>query len=306
MKKKYLNVVFYKFVHFPNYTSFQSKILDFCVERNIKGTILLAEEGVNGAVVGAKKNIYELLNFLKIDNRFSDITHKESYSEEIPFHRMRVKLKKEIVSLGQPNINLNDRSGIRVDPKNWNTLLADPDVVLVDVRNDYEYQIGTFKDAISPKTTNFREFPTFVKEKLNTKKNKKIAIFCTGGIRCEKASSYMLSKGFENVYQLNGGILKYIDEIETDKSLWEGECFVFDSRVSVDSELAEGSYEQCYACRQPLSEKDLQSNLYQKGISCPYCINETSDAQRASFRERQQQVELAEKRNEKHIGVRIN
>ena len=306
MKKKYLNVVFYKFVHFPNYTSFQSKILDFCVERNIKGTILLAEEGVNGAVVGAKKNIYELLNFLKIDNRFSDITHKESYSEEIPFHRMRVKLKKEIVSLGQPNINLNDRSGIRVDPKNWNNLLADPDVVLVDVRNDYEYQIGTFKDAISPKTTNFREFPTFVKEKLNTKKNKKIAIFCTGGIRCEKASSYMLSKGFENVYQLNGGILKYIDEIETDKSLWEGECFVFDSRVSVDSELAEGSYEQCYACRQPLSEKDLQSNLYQKGISCPYCINETSDAQRASFRERQQQVELAEKRNEKHIGVRIN
>ncbi len=306
MKKKYLNVAFYKFVHFPNYTSFQSKILNFCVERNIKGTILLAEEGINGAVAGTKKNIYELLNSLKIDNRFSDITHKESYSEEIPFHRMRVKLKKEIVSLGRPNINLSNRSGIRVDPKNWNILLADPDVVLVDARNDYEYQIGTFKNAISPKTTNFREFPAFIKEKLNTKKNKKIAIFCTGGIRCEKASSYMLSKGFENVYQLNGGILKYMDEIETDKSLWEGECFVFDSRVSVDFELAEGNYEQCYACRRPLSEKDLQSNLYQKGISCPYCINKTSDAQRASFRERQQQVELAEKRNEKHIGVRIN
>ena len=306
MKKKYLNVAFYKFVHFLNYTSFQSKILNFCVERNIKGTILLAEEGINVAAAGTKKNIYELLNFLKTDNRFSDITYKESYSEEIPFHRMRVKLKKEIVSLGRPNINLSDRSGIRVDPKNWNILLADPDVVLVDARNDYEYQIGTFKNAISPKTTNFREFPAFIKEKLNTKKNKKIAIFCTGGIRCEKASSYMLSKGFENVYQLNGGILKYMDEIETDKSLWEGECFVFDSRVSVDSELAEGNYEQCYACRRPLSEKDLQSNLYQKGISCPYCINETSDAQRASFRERQQQVELAEKRNEKHIGVRIN
>ena len=306
MKKKYLNVAFYKFVHFPNYTSFQSKILNFCVERNIKGTILLAEEGINVAAAGTKKNIYELLNFLKTDNRFSDITHKESYSEEIPFHRMRVKLKKEIVSLGRPNINLSNRSGIRVDPKNWNILLADPDVVLVDARNDYEYQIGTFKNAISPKTTNFREFPAFIKEKLNTKKNKKIAIFCTGGIRCEKASSYMLSKGFENVYQLNGGILKYMDDIETDKSLWEGECFVFDSRVSVDSELAEGNYEQCYACRRPLSEKELQSNIYQKGISCPYCINETSDAQRASFRERQQQVELAEKRNEKHIGVRIN
>ena len=306
MKKKYLNVAFYKFVHFPNYISFQSKILNFCVERNIKGTILLAEEGINVAAAGTKKNIYEVLTFLKPDNRFSDITHKESYSEEIPFHRMRVKLKKEIVSLGRPNINLSNRSGIRVDPKNWNILLADPDVVLVDARNDYEYQIGTFKNAISPKTTNFREFPAFIKEKLNTKKNKKIAIFCTGGIRCEKASSYMLSKGFENVYQLNGGILKYMDEIETDKSLWEGECFVFDSRVSVDSELAEGNYEQCYACRRPLSEKELQSNLYQKGISCPYCINETSDAQRASFRERQQQVELAEKRNEKHIGVRIN
>ena len=306
MKKKYLNVAFYKFVHFPNYTSYQSKILNFCVERNIKGTILLAEEGINVTAAGTKKNIYELLNFLKTDNRFSDITHKESYSEEIPFHRMRVKLKKEIVSLGQPNINLSNRSGIRVDPKNWNILLADPDVVLVDARNDYEYQIGTFKNAISPKTTNFREFPTFIKEKLSSMKNKKIAIFCTGGIRCEKASSYMLSKGFENVYQLNGGILKYMDEIETDKSLWEGECFVFDSRVSVDSELAEGNYEQCYACRRPLSEKDLLSNLYQKGISCPYCINETSDAQRASFRERQQQVELAEKRNEKHIGVRIN
>lgn len=306
MKKKYLNVAFYKFIHFPNYIAYQSKILNFCVERNIKGTILLAEEGINVAAAGTKKNIYELLSFLKADNRFSDITHKESYSEAIPFHRMRVKLKKEIVSLGRPNINLSNPSGIRVDPKNWNILLADPDVVLVDARNDYEYQIGTFKNAISPKTTNFREFPAFIKEKLNTKENKKIAIFCTGGIRCEKASSYMLSKGFENVYQLNGGILKYLDEIETDKSLWEGECFVFDSRVSVDSELAKGNYEQCYACRRPLSEKELQSNLYQKGISCAYCINETSDAQRASFRERQQQVELAEKRNKKHIGVRIN
>ena len=306
MKKKYLNVAFYKFIHFPNYISYQSEILNFCIERNIKGTILLAEEGINVAAAGTKKNIYELLNFLKADNRFSDITHKESYSEEIPFHRMRVKLKKEIVSLGRPNINLSTPSGIRVDPKNWNILLADPDVVLVDARNDYEYQIGTFKNAISPKTTNFREFPAFIKEKLNTEKNKKIAIFCTGGIRCEKASSYMLSKGFENVYQLNGGILKYMDEIDTDKSLWEGECFVFDSRVSVDSELAKGNYEQCYACRRPLSEKELQSNLYQKGISCSYCINETSDTQRASFRERQQQVELAEKRNKKHIGIRIN
>ncbi len=306
MEQKYLIAALYKFVHFSDYVSCQPKILKFCIEKDIKGTLLVAEEGINGTIAGTKINIHRFLQFLKSDSRFSDIEHKESYTDKIPFYRMKVKLKKEIVTLGQSDIDPTKQSGIRVDPKDWNSLITDPNIMLVDTRNEYEYQIGTFKNAISPKTTNFREFPDFVKQKLNPKKNKKIAIFCTGGIRCEKASVHMLNQGFEKVYQLNGGILKYIEEIETDKSLWEGECFVFDSRVAVDSELAKGNYEQCYACRRPLSEKDLQSNLYQKGISCPYCINETSDAQRASFRERQQQVELAEKRNEKHIGVRIN
>jgi len=306
MKEKYLIVTLYKFVRFSDYVSYQPKILNFCVEKNIKGTLLLANEGINGTVAGTKSNIQEFLQFLKSEDKFSDIKHKESFAGEIPFQRMKVKLKKEIVTLGQPNIYPSEQSGIRVDPKDWNSLISDPNVVLVDARNEYEHQIGTFEDAISPETTNFREFPDFVKQKLNPNKNKKVAIFCTGGIRCEKASAYMLNQGFENVYQLNGGILKYLENIDINKSLWHGECFVFDSRVSVDYDLAKGKYEQCFACRRPLSEEDLQSKLYKKGITCPYCINEKTDNQRERFSERQRQVELAKKRNQKHIGARMN
>ena len=306
MEKKYLIITLYKFVHFSDYVSYQPKILNFCIEKDIKGTLLLAEEGINGTAVGLKTNICQFLQYLKSDSRFSDIQYKESYADKIPFHRMKVKLKKEIVTLGQSNIKPAEQSGIRVDPKDWNNLINDPNTVLVDTRNEYEYQIGTFKGAISPKTTNFREFPDFVKQKLDPKKNKKVAIFCTGGIRCEKASIYMLNQGFENVYQLNGGILKYLEDVDTNKSLWQGECFVFDSRVSVDYELAKGDYEQCYACRRPLSKEDLQSKLYEKGVACPHCINEKTNNQRARFGERQRQVELAEKRNEKHIGPRMN
>ena len=306
MEKKYLIITLYKFVHFSDYVSYQPKILNFCIEKDIKGTLLLAEEGINGTAAGLKTNICQFLQYLKSDSRFSDIQYKESYADKIPFHRMKVKLKKEIVTLGQPNIKPAEQSGIRVDPKDWNNLITNPNTVLVDTRNEYEYQIGTFKGAISPKTTNFREFPDFVKQKLDPKKNKKVAIFCTGGIRCEKASIYMLNQGFENVYQLNGGILKYLEDIETNKSLWQGECFVFDSRVSVDYGLAKGNYEQCYACRRPLSKGDLQSKLYEKGVACPHCINEKTNNQRARFSERQRQVELAEKRNEKHIGPRMN
>ncbi len=306
MKEKYLIVTFYKFVHFPDYVSYQAKILNFCVEKNMKGTLLLADEGINGTVAGIKSNIHKFLQFLKSEDRFSDIKHKESYTDKIPFHRMKVKLKKEIVTLGKPNIYPSEQSGIRVEPKDWNSLISDPNVVLVDTRNEYEYQIGTFENAISSETINFREFPDFVKRKLDPNKNKKVAIFCTGGIRCEKASAYMLNQGFENVYQLNGGILKYLEDVNLKESLWHGECFVFDSRVSVDYELAKGKYEQCYACRRPLSEEDLQSKSYTKGIACAYCINEKTDNQRERFSERQRQVELAKKRNQKHIGVRMN
>ncbi len=305
MTEQYIVAAMYKFVRLPDFELIQPKLLAFCREQNIKGTLLLAEEGINGTVVGSRKAIDALLDFLKSDQRLSTLEHKESLSEELPFHRMKVKLKKEIVTMGQPNIKPIEDPKVRVDPKDWNALISDPDVLLIDTRNEYEYQIGSFKNAVSPDTTNFREFPDYVKQKLNPEKNKKVAMFCTGGIRCEKASAYMIEQGFEEVYQLNGGILKYLEEVSTDESLWEGECFVFDSRVSVDHELAEGSYHQCFACRRPISDEEMQSKDYVEGVSCPRCINETTEEQRINFAERQKQVELAEQRNEKHIGDNV-
>ncbi|MCZ6804932.1 MAG: rhodanese-related sulfurtransferase [Proteobacteria bacterium] len=305
MSEPFFIAAMYKFIHLADYEAMQPKLLSFCQERDIKGTILLAEEGITGTVAGTREAVDELLNYLKSDQRFSDIEHKESCSHEIPFHRTKVILKKEIVTMGQPDIKPADSSGVRIDPKDWNTLINDPDVLLIDTRNDYECRIGTFKNAVSPNTTNFREFPDYVKQQLDPVKHKKIALYCTGGIRCEKASSYMLEQGFEEVYQLNGGILKYLEEIDADESLWQGECFVFDGRVSVDHELAEGSYEQCFACRYPISDEDMKSKDYQPGVSCPNCIDDTTEEQRAGFRERQKQVELAEQRKQKHIGAKM-
>lgn len=293
----------YKFVALEDFEAIQPDILSFCQSQNIKGTLLLASEGINGTIAGERENIDAVLNYLKNDSRLVDLEHKESYVDEMPFLRMKVKLKKEIVTLGQPGVSPVNLSGTRVDPKDWNAVISDPDVVVIDTRNQYEVDIGTFKGAVSPVTDSFREFPEYVQENLDPTKNKKVAMFCTGGIRCEKASSYMLSQGFEEVFQLNGGILKYLEEVEKQDSLWEGECFVFDNRVAVDHDLAEGSYEQCYACRRPITEEDMQSQEYVKGVSCPRCINETSEEQRKSFQERQRQIELAKKRGVQHIGV---
>lgn len=298
-------VAMYKFVRLDNYEAMQPIVLSFCQEKDIYGTLLLAEEGLNGTLAGTRHAIDELLNFLKSDGRLADLEYKESHADEIPFHRTKVKLKKEIVTMGQPHIKPSDRSGIRVEPAQWNEIISDPEVLLIDTRNEYEYQIGTFKDAVSPDTTNFREFPDFVASKLNPTSTKKVAMFCTGGIRCEKASAYMLEQGFEEVYQLNGGILKYLEEVKQEESLWEGECFVFDSRVSVDHQLAEGNYEQCFACRRPITDEDMKSKDYEEGISCPRCINETTEEQRSGFNERQKQVALAKQRNEKHIGAKM-
>lgn len=306
MTKKYQVISFYKFMVFNDYMAFEPVIREFCIKHNIKGTILLAEEGINGTLASKEGAISALLAFLMADARFADIDYKKSYADELPFHRMKVKIKKEIVTLGQKDVMPSKATGVRVAAKDWNTLIADPNVILVDTRNEYEYQIGTFNKAISPNTTNFNEFPAFVKKELNSKKNKKVALFCTGGIRCEKASAYMIKEGFKKVYQLDGGILRYLEKIGTDESLWKGECFVFDSRVSVDQKLAEGKYEQCFACRRPLSKQDMQTNEYKKGISCPHCIDEKNDKQREGFRERQRQVELAEKRNETHIGAKMD
>lgn len=305
MTEHYVIVAMYKFVRLDNYEAMQPIVLSFCQERDIYGTLLLAEEGLNGTLAGTRNAIDELLDYLKSDGRLADLEYKESYSDEIPFHRTKVKLKKEIVTMGQPNIKPSDRSGIRVEPEQWNEIISDPEVLLIDTRNEYEYQIGTFKDAVSPETTNFREFPDYVTNQLNPATTKKVAMFCTGGIRCEKASAYMLEQGFEEVYQLNGGILKYLEEVKQEESLWEGECFVFDSRVSVDHQLAEGNYEQCFACRRPITDEDMKSKDYEEGVSCPRCINETTEEQRSGFNERQRQVTLAKQRNEKHIGAKM-
>ena len=304
--QKFLTAALYKFVSLPDYTNLQAPILAACEKNNIKGTILLASEGINGTIAGLPDDIHHLLKYLRTDavfaGRFADLEHKESYANVHPFYRMKVRLKKEIVTLGVAGVSPTNKVGTYVKPEDWNALISDPDVILVDTRNDYEVDIGTFKGALDPKTTTFREFPQYVAKNLDKTKHKKVAMFCTGGIRCEKASSYMLDQGFEEVYHLQGGILKYLENIPEEQSLWQGECFVFDQRVAVKHGLEVGEFDQCYACRHPLSPAELASPQYTPGISCPYCYNTLSEAKCASLTERQKQVILAKQRGEAHIG----
>jgi len=292
----------YKFAKLPDYKGLQPGLLDFCLTQDIKGTLLLAEEGINGTVAGSRQGIDALISYLKSDPRLADLEHKESYAEEAPFYRMKVRLKKEIVTLGVPGIDPNYKVGTYVAPEDWNALISDPDVVLIDTRNDYEYDIGTFKGALDPHTTTFREFPEYVANNLDPAKHKKVAMFCTGGIRCEKASAFMMEQGFEEVYHLQGGILKYLENVPEEESLWQGECFVFDQRVAVRHGLEVGDYDQCHACRHPLSPEEVQSAQYVAGISCPYCYDKLSEEKRASVTERQKQMALAKLRGEAHLG----
>jgi UPF0176 protein len=268
----------------------------------------LASEGINGTVAGSEKSIQELLHYLKTDplfeGNFKNLGHKESWSDKHPFYRMKVKIKKEIVTLGVPAVSPTKMVGKYVKPKDWNLIILDPEVVLIDTRNDYEYAIGTFKNAINPKTNTFREFPGYVKSHLDPKKHKKVAMFCTGGIRCEKASSYMINEGFDEVYHLEGGILKYLEEVKPEESLWQGECFVFDQRVAIKHGLEIGDYDQCYACRYPLSADDMKNEKYTPGISCPHCFNKHTPEKLKSLTERQKQVILAKKRGDDHIGAK--
>ena len=293
----------YKFVTLDDYQSIREPLQTFCQEQGVKGTLLLANEGINGTVAGTRSAMDALLDYLKSDERLADVEYKESFAEENPFYRMKVKLKREIVTLGVEGIDPNLTVGTYVKPQDWNVLISDPDVVLVDTRNDYEVDIGTFKGAIDPKTTTFREFPDYVHNNFDPKKNKKVAMFCTGGIRCEKASAYMLQEGYEEVYHLQGGILKYLEEVPEAESMWQGECFVFDNRVSVNHRLEQGHYDMCHACRRPISEQDKQSPDYLSGVSCHHCIGEKSEADRERFAQRQQQIELANEQGQHHIGL---
>ena len=302
----YLTAALYKFVSLPDYKALQAPILKACQDNHIKGTLLLAEEGINGTIAGLPENIHVLLTFLRCNprfkNRFADLEHKESFASEHPFYRMKVKLKKEIVTLGVPGVSPTKKVGTYVKPADWNALISDPEVMLIDTRNDYEVDIGTFKGAIDPRTKTFREFPEYIAEHFDKTKHKKVAMFCTGGIRCEKASSYMMDQGFEEVYHLQGGILKYLETVPEAESMWQGECFVFDQRVAVKHNLEVGEFDQCYACRHPLSPAEMQSPQYSAGISCPYCFNKTTEDKRARLIERQKQVMLAKQRGETHIG----
>ena len=303
---KYLTAALYKFVSLPNYAALRANIHAACEAHAIKGTILLASEGINGTIAGLPDDVHNVLHFLRSDPQFNgafaDLEHKESYAETHPFYRMKVKLKKEIVTLGVQGVSPTKKVGKYVKPEDWNALISDPEVILIDTRNDYEVDIGTFKGAIDPRTTTFREFPAYVAKTLDKTKHKKVAMFCTGGIRCEKASSYMMDQGFDEVYHLQGGILKYLENIAEKDSLWQGECFVFDQRVAVKHGLQVGDYDQCYACRHPLSTEEMQSEQYTPGISCPHCYDKTSEQKKAALTERQKQVILAKKRGESHIG----
>ena len=295
----------YKFVRLEGFEAIKEPLLEKMKELDIKGTLLLADEGINGTVAGSRDSIDALISYLNLEPRLTDIVTKESYAAESPFHRTKVKLKKEIVTMGIQGIDPLKVVGTYVKPENWNDLISDPEVILIDTRNDYEFQVGSFKDAVNPNTDSFREFPEYVKENLDKNKHQKVAMFCTGGIRCEKSTAYLKEQGFDNVYHLEGGILKYLEHVDADDSLWQGECFVFDERVTVNHDLEPGSYDQCHACRLPITEQDMQDEKYQAGVSCPYCFDKISDTAKKRFAEREKQMQLAKKRGEFHLGSAV-
>ncbi|MDO6706877.1 rhodanese-related sulfurtransferase [Photobacterium sp. 1_MG-2023] len=299
---QYVVCALYKFVALENFEALRQPLQQLMEEKEIRGTLLLAKEGINGTVAAKRESIDALLAWFRKDERLADIVFKESFDANQPFNRSKVKLKKEIVTMGVEGIDPRHVVGSYVKPKDWNALISDPEVFVVDTRNDYEIEVGTFKHAVNPKTETFREFPDYVKEEMDPAKHKKVAMFCTGGIRCEKSTAYLKEQGFEEVYHLEGGILKYLEEVPAEDSLWEGECYVFDGRVTVNHALEKGNYALCNACRLPITEQDMQSEQFEKGVSCPKCFEKHTDEQKARFREREKQVQLAETRGEQHVG----
>ena len=295
INSKFTILTFYQFKQIKDLLTIKSRISNFCKFNKIKGTIIIAEEGINGTIAGTSQSIKNFqLEIKKIG--FENFNPKYSYSKFMPFFRLKVRPKKEIVTLRTKMADPENITGNKIKPENWNNLITDNDTILIDVRNDFEVEMGSFRGSINPKTKSFTEFKSYLKDNLSEAKDKKIAMFCTGGIRCEKISSYMIKKGFKNVNQLNGGILNYLEKIPEKNSLWDGECFVFDNRVSVKNELKDGTFQLCHACRAPLSKTQIKSKKYQKGISCPKCYGKISEAKKKSLIDRNKQISIAKRK----------
>ena len=296
----------YQFVDLPDYEALREPLYELAHSYGLKGTLLLALEGINGTVAGSSAGIdgfiKAILDGALFGKRLDNLELKYSFADKDPFLRLKVRLKKEIVALGRPDVNPNRQVGQYVEPEDWNALISDPETVVIDTRNIYETRIGTFKNAIDPMTTNFRDFPAYVKQNLGNVKNAKVAMFCTGGIRCEKATAFMLEEGFGEVYHLKGGILKYLETVPQEQSLWQGDCFVFDERVAVGHGLAEGDYDMCRACRTPLTPEETKSADFVPGLQCPHCKDALPEETRARAAERQRQIDLAKTRGEAHLG----
>lgn len=292
----------YQFTRFPDPAALRAPLLDLCVSQGVRGTLLLAQEGINGTIAGDRAGIDAVLAHIRTLPGCAALEWKESMAEAMPFGRMKVRLKQEIVTMGQPQVDPLAGTGQYVDPADWNALIAAPDVAVIDTRNDYEVSIGSFEGAIDPGTERFRDFPAWWAANCARFEGKRIAMFCTGGIRCEKATNFLIGQGVEGVHHLKGGILKYLEEIPEAESLWRGECFVFDQRVSVGHALAPGTHGACHACRRPVSEADQRHPDYEEGVQCPACAGEYSEADRARFRERQAQMERAARVGARHLG----
>lgn len=302
---EHLVAALYKFVPLDDIRDLQPRLLEKCNGEGVFGTILLAPEGINGTIAGSPAGVRSVLAWLRADDRLADLQHKESTAADMPFYRMKVRLKSEIVTMGIPGLDPQKEAGTYVAPEDWNDLIRDPDVVVVDTRNDYEVSIGTFEGAVNPGTASFREFPAWADGASELREKRKVAMFCTGGIRCEKATAYLKRQGFGEVYHLDGGILKYLETVPEAESLWRGDCFVFDQRVSVSHGLEPGHYDMCHACRRPVSAQDKARPEYVPGVSCPHCHDASDERQKERYAARQRQMELAETRRTAHLGQRL-
>ena len=302
MQAMFTIAALYHFTRFPDPAALKGPLQALAEAQGIKGSLLIAAEGINGTIAGSRAAIDAMLAHLRALPGCADLEHKESFAEAQPFGRMKVRLKREIVTMGQPDIDPRARVGHYVAAQDWNALISEPDVAVIDTRNDYEVEIGTFRSAVDPGTRSFRDFPAWWQANKDRFHNKRIAMFCTGGIRCEKSTNYLLGQGVPEVYHLKGGILKYLEDVPESESLWQGQCYVFDQRVSVGHGLVPGDYGTCHACRRPLSAEDRARPEFEDGVQCHRCVDEYTDADRARFRERMHQMQLAERRGERHLG----